>query len=217
MKPDFALPNGAQVFEVLEQGTDEWLQVRAGLATASRFDVLLVKGKGENGLGAGAITYAREVAGELIAGTPEETFSNPYMERGKRLEDQIRTDYEFMTDSEVQEVGFITRNGVGYSPDGLVGLDGLVEFKNHKREKVIAMILAEEFPKEHFAQCLGGLYVTGRDWIDLCAYSEGLPHFVRRLERADCEKELAQLEEAIQRFNGFVSDVVERVRAYGNQ
>lgn len=211
----FTLPNGAVVFPELEQGTTEWLAARSGIPTASEFSTLLVAGKGPYGLGAGAITYACEKAGEILTGAPAENFSSPYADRGHALEPQVRAEYELITGADVREVGFIRFGRAGYSPDGLVGEDGLFECKTHAPKKLIGMLLDGEIPKEHRAQLLGGLLVSGRDWIELVGYWPGLPHVIRRLHRQDCEKEIAQLADAIERFNGFVDEIVARVRAYG--
>jgi hypothetical protein len=55
---------------------------------------------------------------------------------------------------------------LGYSPDGLVGDDGLIEIKAPRAKTHLRTILADEVPAHYMAQCQAGLLVTGRKWID---------------------------------------------------
>jgi hypothetical protein len=78
------------------------------------------------------------------------------------------------------EVG-LTRFSIGYSPDGLVGDDGLIEIKCPRPKGHLLTILAEHPPIEHMAQLQCGLLVTGRQWIDFVSYCGGMPLFVKRV------------------------------------
>ena len=57
-----------KIISNVEQGTPEWLALRLGIVTCSELDSLLVNGKGEAGLGAGAFTYMDTLIGERITG-----------------------------------------------------------------------------------------------------------------------------------------------------
>ena len=70
---------------------------------------------------------------------------------------------------------------IGYSPDGLVGDDGLIECKSRRQKFQIETILADEVPAEYLLQCQTGLLVTGRKWLDFISYCGGLPMFVKRV------------------------------------
>lgn len=200
-----------EIYRDLEQGSPEWLQARAGIATASEFATLLVKGKGPYGLGAGAVTYAYEKAGEIITGQPAPNFTSFEMERGKVWEAEVAAQYEFINDVHIERVGFMRRNRIGYSPDGLVGENGLIEIKTHQPKKLIGMLLDAEFPSDHRWQAVGGLMVSCREWIDLVGYWPGLPHLNRRLYREQVEKDIEQLDDALQRFNAFVDEIVAKI------
>jgi hypothetical protein len=50
---------------------------------------------------------------------------------------------------------------IGYSPDGLVGDDGLIEVKSRRQKKQLQTILADEVPAENMAQLQCGLLVSG--------------------------------------------------------
>jgi len=106
------------------------------------------------------------------------------MERGTLDEPYARDIYSERHEP-AHEVGFMVRDfgwgRIGYSPDGLVGDDGLLEIKSPKQKKHLATILADEVPPEHMAQCQTGLFVSGRKWIDFMSYRGGMPPFVKRV------------------------------------
>lgn len=206
--------SGIEIFPDLEQGTPEWLAARAGIATASRFKDILTKPK-EKGArwSKTAEAYAHEVAGEVITGEPNPVIETWDMRRGKEMEPQIRADYEFMTGTSVQQVGFVRRGRAGYSPDGLVGNDGAVEFKSHKPSILIPMILGNETPEQHVAQTQGGLWIADREWIDLACFWPKLPPFVRRVYRD--EVFISALAQTVADFSDLVDETVEKVLRYG--
>jgi predicted phage-related endonuclease len=85
----------------------------------------------------------------------------------------------------VDEVGFMTRDFdghlLGFSPDGLVGQDGLIEIKSRRQKKQLATVLADEVPLENIAQVQCGLLVSGRDWCDFVSYCGGMRLYVKRV------------------------------------
>jgi len=82
-------------------------------------------------------------------------------------------------------VGIILNHGVGYSPDSLVGTNGLLEIKTKLPKFQIEVLLSGEIPAEHVAQCQGGLWVSEREWIDFVSYWPGMPLFIKRAYRDD--------------------------------
>ena len=70
---------------------------------------------------------------------------------------------------------------IGYSPDGLVGEDGLIEVKSRAPKKHLATILADEVPPECMAQIQCGLLVSGREWCDYLSYCGGMPMWPKRV------------------------------------
>ena len=105
------------------------------------------------------------------------------MARGHLLEPFARDLYAKHR-SPVQECGFITlttsAGTLGYSPDGLVGDDGLIEIKCPRPKTHLKSLLTGEVPSEYVYQVQTGLGVTGRRWLDYISYSPGLPLFVAR-------------------------------------
>jgi hypothetical protein len=171
----------------MPQGSPEWLAARLGRVTMSELKALLVKGKGPGGLGAGAITYMHQLIGERITGEPAEPFQgNAHTRRGHELEGVARTLYCDATgEPQPQEVGLILNHDVGYSPDSLVGANGLLEIKTKLPKFQIEVLLNGEIPDEHLPQCQGGLWVSEREWIDFVSYWPGMPLFIKRAYRDD--------------------------------
>lgn len=194
-----------------DQNTDTWFRARMGIPTASEFATVMAKGKG-GGDSKTRQTYLYKLAGEIITGEPMESYSNAHMERGKAMEDEARSLYEFMADVECERVGFIRSGRKGASPDSLVGNAGMVEIKTKLPHLMVETILRGEFPPEHKAQCQGQLWVAEREWIDIAVYWPGMPLFVTRATRD--EDFIKQLSEAVDAFNEELDSIVARVRAY---
>jgi hypothetical protein len=168
----------------IEQGTPEWLALRLGIVTASELDCLLVSGKHPTGFGVAAFTYMDQLIGERIT---EEAAELPFQTkatiRGHEQEGVAQSLYEAREGVDIQKVGIILNHNIGYSPDGLVGNDGLIEIKTKLPKFQVGVILAGEIPKEHVAQCQGGLWASDREWIDFISYWPGMPLFVKRAHR----------------------------------
>lgn len=85
----------------------------------------------------------------------------------------------------VTEVGLIVRDdwgfSIGYSPDGLVGDDGLIEVKSRRARLQLSTVLADEVPAENMAQIQAGLLVSGRRWCDYVSFSGGMKLWRKRV------------------------------------
>jgi hypothetical protein len=129
-----------------------------------------------------ALTLA--LVAERITGYVDPIQTNRDMERGTLDEPYARDVYSERY-APAHEVGFMVRDfgwgRIGYSPDGLVGDDGLIEIKSPRQKKHLATILADEVPIEHMAQIQTGLLVSGRAWLDFMSYNGGMPPFVKRV------------------------------------
>lgn len=155
-----------QIITGIEQGTDEWKELRLGVVTASRFKDVLAGGQGKT-----RTAYMRELAAEILTGEFQDSHSNKYMEWGTETEPQARAMYELRKGAEVEEITFCKgADGVGCSPDGLLGENGLVEFKCPKTTTQIETFLSGKMPLRYKAQVQGQLWVTGRDWCDFVSF-----------------------------------------------
>lgn len=173
-----------QVITDIEQGSAEWLALRLGIVTMSELECLLVSGKGEAGFGVAAFTYMDQLIGERITGEAAELpFTTRATARGHEFEIVARGLYEAREEVVTEQAAIIINHGAGYSPDSLVGDDGLTEIKSKLPKFQVAVIINGEVPKEHVAQCQGGLWVSEREWIDFISYWPGMPMFVKRMHR----------------------------------
>lgn len=194
----------------IEQGSDAWLACRLGIATASELDCLLVSGKHPTGFGVAAFTYMDQLIGERIT---EEAAELPFQTkatiRGHEQEGVALSLYEAREEVKVQKVGIILNRGIGYSPDGLVGTDGLIEIKTKLPKFQVGVILSGEVPKEHVAQCQGGLWASDREWIDFISYWPGMPLFVKRMHRD--ESMIRKIAERVKLFYEILDERMNKV------
>jgi len=188
----------------VKQGTDEWFQARAGIPTASSFKLVMAKGQGKT-----RKTYMLKLAGEILTGEPQEQFTNVHTERGNELEPEVLELYQIQTGNDVKECGFIKTTSAGYSPDGLIDDNGLIEIKTRLPHLQIELLLADKVPSEHIAQIQGGLWVSGRDWCDFVSYCPGLPMFIKRVYRD--EDKISDISTAIDKFNAELNVIVEKI------
>ncbi|WP_019148817.1 lambda exonuclease family protein [Timonella senegalensis] len=171
------------VFKELEQGTPEWLEARRGLITASVVGQFITP-TGKVSASETSRAAAVGIIAERITGRIEQIYVSQDMERGNLEEPLAREKYEELR-GPVAQVGFMVRDfggfKVGYSPDGLVGDDGLIEIKSRKPKKHIQTVLADVVPPENMAQIQAGLLVSGRAWCDYISYCGGEPLWVKRV------------------------------------
>ncbi|MEL7937623.1 lambda exonuclease family protein [Pseudomonas delhiensis] len=199
-----------QIIRGIEQGSQEWLNLRLGIITCSELDCLLVNGKGQAGFGVGAFSYMDQLIGERITEEAADPFQgNRHTERGHELEGKAGEFYVTRTGAELEQVAIILNHGIGYSPDALVGSDGLVEIKTKLPKFQVGVILAGEVPKEHIAQCQGGLWASEREWIDFISYWPGMPLFIKRMYRD--EAMIRTIAERVKTFYELLDERMERV------
>jgi hypothetical protein len=182
-----------------QQGTEEWLAARAGAITASCFaDAISVLTRKSGNKEAGDPTaasdkYAGDVAIERVSGKP---YGEPVkawaLERGHVMETAARIAYEGRQSEFVTESGVVLTDDrrFGYSTDGLVGEDGLIEIKCPvASDKIFAMLETGDV-SEYMHQIQGGMWITGRKWCDFIMYvpdleTVGKDLYIQRIQRDD--------------------------------
>lgn len=124
------------------------------------------------------------LAAERITGWTEPTFTNDDMWRGREDEPRARDKYS-QCYAPVTTTGFMVDDRwgfkIGFSPDGLVGDDGLLEIKSRRPKGQVSTLLAGAPPIENMAQLQCGLLVSGRKWLDYISYAGGMHMFVKRV------------------------------------
>ncbi|QCB93326.1 lambda exonuclease family protein [Cellulomonas shaoxiangyii] len=221
------------ILDHLIQGTDEWLEARRGIVTASVVGQLVTTTHPDatevgcpdcgaevynpcvsrarkavaapiKSFHASRVALAQDLepvivlanndtsralttllAAERITGWSNPVYVNRDMERGTYEEPIAREAYAQHTGVDVAEVGFMVRAEhdwrLGYSPDGLVGDDGLIEIKSRRAKAQVATVLADAVPAGNMAQIQAGLLVSGRAWCDYVSFCGGLPLYVKRV------------------------------------
>lgn len=174
----------------LIQGSDQWLQARCGLLTASEMKLIVTPSlKAASNDKERAHLY--ELLAQRITNHVEPQYVSSDMLRGQEDEVEARILYHTHY-APVQDVGFITNDKwgftIGYSPDGVVGSDGLIEAKSRRAKYQIQTIVENigldkgaTIPAEFLIQCQTGLLVSEKKWLDFISYSGGLPMAVVRV------------------------------------
>lgn len=211
-------------FVKCDQGTPAWFAARCGLVTASCFaDAISLCSRASGARKAGDPTaaaerYAADLAIERISGKPHGEPPKAWvLERGHIMEAQARMIYESRTKAFVTEAGIcVDDNGFGYSSDGLVNDDGLVEVKAPIDSAKIMAMWATGDVSEYIHQAMGGMWLSGRKWTDLIMYVPDLEPvgkdlFVKRIHRDDVFIDKMVME--LYRFQKMVNANVEILRA----
>jgi predicted phage-related endonuclease len=201
-----------QIIDNIPQGSQEWLQLRLGRATASNFSKIVTStGKRSESLS----SYAREIATGLLVDKQEDSYQSPDMIRGNELEDEAREHYEQYTFNSVRQITLFDCGNFSYSPDGLVGDDGLIEIKTPKNTTHTQYLYDDKLPTKYVPQCQGGLMLSGRKWLDFCSYHPDFKKsklFIKRIFRDEeyIQKLRLGLDEFIIRRDKILNKIGER-------
>lgn len=130
----------------IEQGSDEWHQIRKGKITGTYLKAIM-----------GTPRARQEAIYEMIAerlttGIESETSFENAMDRGTRLEPDAISMFEFETNLKVERTGFCeddTNPLIANSPDGLIGEDEAIEVKCLEGKKHIKAWLTNEVPEDY--------------------------------------------------------------------
>lgn len=163
------------IIHTMQQGTPEWDAVRCAKFTGSPIYKLqmAIDTKGYN-------EYLDQLAYEIFSGEKvRDEIDSEWMQRGSSLEPEARLEYQLQTFNRVEEVGFIERDEwTGFSPDGLIGDDGLLEIKCPKYTTVMKFVKdGKVIPKKYMLQMQWGMLCSKKTWHDYFVY-----HPVLRVE-----------------------------------
>jgi putative phage-type endonuclease len=191
-----------------EQGSPEWLASRLGRPSASNFG-RLVTGSGKPS--SSAESYINEMIAERLTGRSKPFYTNEHMERGNALEPEAREAYEFITDFDVVETGFILHDSeeFGCSPDGLVAEQGGLEIKCPSDSVHVSYLRAGKVPSKYYQQVQGCLWITGREWWDFMSYHPEMPHLLVRAHRN--EKYIEAMAEQVEKAVKTIVEETERL------
>ena len=171
-----------KIHEDVLQGSTEWLNLRAGIPTASEFDSILTPGGKAS---KSSERYLFSLLAERIMGHPRIESVSTWMDRGAEMEGEAVSFYELQRDCETVKVGFITNDSgtIGASPDRLVGDDGLLEIKVPSEHVHVSYLLKKAVDQTYYPQIQGQLWIAERQWVDICSYHPEMPPALIRVER----------------------------------
>ncbi len=178
---------GITLHSDLIQGSDEWHAARLGLMTASELKLVITPSlKIADNKDTRAHLY--ELLAQRVNKYVEPHFQSYDMERGNFDEEHARAKYS-ETYAPVIECGFITNDRwgftLGYSPDGLVGDDGLIECKSRiqkwQMKTLIENVAEDTIPDDFVIQVQSALLISERKWCDFISYSGGMVMAVVRV------------------------------------
>ena len=184
-----------------EQGSVEWLTIRAGKVTASEAKNLVTAKweirKPKTGM---VQTLLATKLAEAWLGGPLPGFTSWATEQGKLLEESAVPAYEFTTGQTVEKVGFIESDDgrIGCSPDGMLPDCGL-EIKSLQPVHHVGCLMEGGLPEDYSAQVHFSMLVTGLDQWKLFLYSRRFPHLLLTVYR---DKEITDtLKDALHDFH----------------
>jgi len=175
------------------QGTDEWLRLKHGVLSASTLKNVITPKKLELSTAANARLFYDDILSQRIDETIQHNYMSYDMMRGHEDEPYAVQQYAREYNRETKYCGFIINNKLGfplgYSPDALVGDDGLLEVKSRVPKYQIKTIMdhiagrtTEIIPSEYMMQLQAGLFVSGRKWIDFISFCNGNQMVTIRVE-----------------------------------
>jgi hypothetical protein len=167
----------------LIQGSEEWAAARCGLLTASEIKLILTPTLkiADNDK---TRAHVWELLAQRITRHVEPAYVSDDMLRGQEDEIEARALYA-QHYAPTQECGFITNDRwgftLGYSPDALIGDDGLLECKSRRQKYQVETIAGRIMPDDFLFQVQTGLLVSERKWLDFVSFSGGLPMLTLRM------------------------------------
>lgn len=190
---------------IVEQGSDEWFELRAGIITSSKVSAIMAV----RGIGKGAETLAKDLAWEAVFGYEENSFDNFDLQRGRELEplafEEAQKKYasDFI---DLRKAGFGVKDYLktGSSPDGVFSNNKGYEAKCPRLPKLRDILIGEiENPEyEYFHQMQHQMLVWGFESVIFHNFGvylgRSFNHFV---EVSRCEKTIQTMEERLALFN----------------
>ncbi len=196
----------------VEQGSQEWHEIRAGKVTGSKIADLLAERK-DGKPSAMRSTYMWELIADRWREGPVEVndWQSGPMAHGKITEPVARAFYEFKMGLEVKEVGFVPHplmpEDAGCSPDGLIldargMVEGAVEIKCPNTATHAGYCLSDKMDSKYVKQAKWVMECTGASWIDLISFDPRVKlhcRMFRKRIRRDNE-ELLEMRKSVEAF-----------------
>lgn len=187
------------------QGTDDWLEARRGVITASRAkDARDRDSKGKPS--AKMLNYAMDTARERCGGKAAPVYQNAAMRMGSEEEQFAAIEYMARTGSALSEAFFITTDDrkFGLSLDRWVNAEAAIEVKTMVSSATLFKAMVEGDISEYRDQCVFALWVLRLQWVDLCLWAPDLPNPLKVIRINRDEAEIQRLEDDMVAFDRLV-------------
>jgi len=205
----------------IPHNTEEWFEIRAGLATASCFDkIITLTGK----LSSQSENYADRIIAELLLNRPIERELKLYaLEWGNAHEDDARNLYAFETGFDVEPGGFFIDDTLtfGASPDARVfkngSMYGLAEIKCPENAAVhVEFLLSKTVNPKYKPQVYGQMNVSDADIVDWFSYYPGMPSNRITTCRDDDPEFMKRMTDALEGFRNTLNKKITRLKELGH-
>lgn len=204
----------------VEQGSEDWFAARLGKVTGSILSKIITPtGK----LSASRDEVVNRAVAELILGVPDESFQSDSMLRGKELEDDALSFFNFTENFDFKKVGFLSQvdkdgvpTGFGLSPDGfMIEQKAGLELKCPEAHTHLAYLSSNSVPKTYFQQTQAPYLIGGiKKWF-FGSFHPSFPCFYVEVKPDDAFLKAAEpiLKETCQMIKEKFNEVSKIVRA----
>lgn len=192
----------------IEQGTEAWLKMRSQYIPSSESNALVTP-TGKISTAKGVQTFANKIIAQRLTGEPVEGgFDTFATRRGKELEPEARSYYEFATGLKVSECGLVTNGETSCSPDGLI-MDGNriikgLEIKCPFATTHVGYCLDGTTPSDYKHQVQSSMVVCEVDEWDFLSYHPKLEQMIITVQRD--EQWIEAYQEALKPFIERIED-----------
>lgn len=198
------------------QGSSEWLAIRKGHPTASRFDDILTP---TGALSKSSMAYIRELIAECFCPDFQEWVGNKYTDRGSAMEPESREAFAKHSGLTIEQVGFVLADDrvCGCSPDSFIMRNGQpvagLEMKNPAPKAHVGYVLDGVLPPVYTQQVHGSMAITGLSEWHFWSYFPGMRPF-HHIARRDSytEKVEAALKDFVKNYRTAMTDAVPKLK-----
>ncbi len=204
------------VYTSLEQGSEEWLKIRKGRPTASRFDAIITAAGAPS---KSSTAYIRELIAECFCPDFQSWAGNVYTDRGAELEPEARVAFEKHTGLTLEQVGFVIGDDgtCGCSPDSFIIRDGKrvagLEIKCPAPKAHVGYVLDGVLPNDYKQQVHGSMAITGLNRWHFWSYFPGMQPLHVIVEQDDYTRKMKEaIAVFLDAYKNSMSSAVPRLR-----
>lgn len=201
----------------VEHGSEDWHKLRLGIPTSSEFHKIMTPKTRK--MSSQHKKFAISKVAEIMTGLPQGIIKPTYaMERGKLMEAEAVSAYEFQYDVRIQKAGFITddKGHYGCSPDAesINGERVCYEIKCYEEAHHLEYLINPEIDSDHMPQIQGQLWLGEYDYAVNWLYHPILPSHRIIIERD--ESYISDMKICLGEFRDTMNDIIEKLQANGN-